>query len=107
MQLSPLPIPRKATRSPGCKERPILGQGGRQRQRDRAHVSQVGEGGEIFGLGDAQRFQDRLSMREPTWWQITLSTWSADPAETPREVPPGLLAQLDAVGEHRRRVGRR
>ena len=31
---------------------------------------------------------------------------AVDPAQTSREVPPGLLAQLDAVGEHGRRVGR-
>ena len=63
MQLSPLPIPRNATRSPGCKKRPILGQGGRQRQRDGAHVSQISEGRKILGLGNAQRPEHRLSVR--------------------------------------------
>ena len=31
---------------------------------------------------------------------------AVDPAQSSREVAPGLLAQLDAVSQHRRRVGR-
>ena len=54
MQLSPLPMPKKRHAVAGLQERSVLGQGGRQRQRDSAHVAQVSERGKILGLGDAQ-----------------------------------------------------
>src|SRR5262249_44940199 len=76
MQLSPLPIPRNATRSPGSKNsRPSA----RPAVRGRETVPMLprkGYVGKSFDSGSGRALRMASRCDEPTWWQTTLSTWS-------------------------------